>query len=75
MRQKVKFLAYEGWTQNPTADAADIVLPSATYAEKQGTFTNFEGRVQAFKKALEPLGASRPTSEILQDLERAIAGT
>ena len=53
-------------------DAADMVLPSATYAEKDGSFTNFEGRVQSFKKALNPLGASRPTLEILQDLADAV---
>jgi NADH-quinone oxidoreductase subunit G len=73
IRQKVKTLVYEGWTKNPTAEAADVVLPSATYAEKEGTFTNFEGRVQRFKKALEPLGDSRPTLEILQALEKGIA--
>jgi len=69
VRQKVKTLVYEGWTENLTADAADAVLPSAVYAEKSGTFTNFEGRVQKFKKALEPLGDSKPTIEILQTLE------
>ncbi len=69
IRQKVKTLIYEGWTQNPTAEIADTVFPSATYAEKTGHFTNFEGRVQLFKKALEPLGQSKPTVEILQNLE------
>jgi predicted molibdopterin-dependent oxidoreductase YjgC len=72
VRQKVKFLVYEGWTLNPTADVANVVLPSATYAEKDGTFTNFEGRVQRFRKAVEPLGASRTTSEILQELGRLL---
>ena len=69
LRQKVKTLIYEGWTQNSTAEASDTVLPSAVYAEKNGSFTNFEGRVQKFKKALEPLGDSKPTLEILQNLE------
>ena len=69
VRQKVKTLFYEGWTQNSTAEAADAILPSAVYAEKNGSFTNFEGRVQKFKKALEPLGDSKPTLEILQNLE------
>ncbi len=68
IRQKVKTIIYEGWTLNPTSNIADVVLPSATYAEKEGTFTNFEGRVQRFKKAVEPLGASRPTLDILHDL-------
>ncbi len=68
LRSKVKTLVYEGWSLNLTADAADVFLPSATHAEKEGTFTNFEGRVQRFRKALEPAGASRATWEILQDL-------
>jgi NADH-quinone oxidoreductase subunit G len=69
VRQKIKTLVYEGWTQNQTADSADMVFPSATYAEKSGHFTNFEGRVQRFKKALEPLGDSWPTLDILKALE------
>jgi NADH-quinone oxidoreductase subunit G len=68
IRQKVKTIIYEGSNENPTAVAADIVLPSACYAEKEGTFTNFEGRVQRIRKALEPLTPSRPTVEILQEL-------
>ena len=72
VRQKVKFLVYEGWTLNPTAAAADAVLPSAVYAEKEGTFTNFEGRAQRFKKAVEPLGASKPTLEILEELGKLL---
>ena len=68
VRQKVKIIIYEGSNENPTAAAADFVLPSAVYAEKEGTFTNFEGRVQRIRKALEPLVASRPTVEILQEL-------
>ncbi len=68
LRQKVKTIVYEGFNENPTAAAADIVLPAACYAEKEGTFTNFQGRVQRIRKALEPVGASRPTVETLQEL-------
>jgi len=68
VRQKVGTIVYEGSNENPTSACADFVLPSACYAEKEGTFTNFEGRVQRVKKALEPLGASRPTWQILLDL-------
>ncbi len=68
MRQNVKTIIYEGSNENPTAAAADIVLPSASYAEKEGTFTNFEGRVQRIHKALEPLGDSKPTWQILSEL-------
>jgi len=68
VRQKVKTIIYEGSNQNATADAADIVIPAATYAEKEGTFTNFEGRVQRIKKAFEPIAASRATWQVLLDL-------
>ena len=68
IRQKVKTIIYEGSNENPTAAVADLVLPSACYAEKEGTFTNFEGRVQRVRKAIEPIAASRPTVEILQEL-------
>jgi predicted molibdopterin-dependent oxidoreductase YjgC len=39
---------------------ADVVLPAATFAEKDGTFTNTERRVQRIRRAIEPLGQSRP---------------
>ena len=68
IRQKVKVIIYEGSNENPTAAVADFVIPSATYAEKEGTFTNFEGRVQRIKKAVEPLANSRPAWKILSDL-------
>jgi NADH dehydrogenase/NADH:ubiquinone oxidoreductase subunit G len=39
---------------------ADIVLPAATWAEAEGTFVNVEGRIQKYKRLIEPLGESRP---------------
>ena len=72
VRQKVKTIIYEGSNQNPTAAVADFVIPSAVYAEKEGTFTNFEGRVQRIKKAVEPIANSKPTWQILSDLARCL---
>ncbi len=46
------------------------VLPTAVYAEQAGSFTNFEGRVQAFGKAFEPTGEARDEVEILVELSR-----
>ncbi len=43
-----------------TAQLAHVVLPAATFAEKDGTFTNTERRVQRVRKAIEPLGEARP---------------
>ena len=51
-----------------TAELADVVLPASSFAEKEGTFTNTERRVQRVRKAIEPVGDSRPDWEILCDL-------
>ena len=51
-----------------TAQLATVVLPSASFAEKEGTFTNFEGRVQRVRKAIEPLGESTPDWQIVLQL-------
>ncbi len=42
-----------------TAELADVVLPGTSFAEKDGTFTNTERRVQRVRKAIEPIGSSR----------------
>ena len=47
-----------------TAKIADIVLPSACFAEKEGTFTNTERRVQRVRKAVEPPGLAKDDWEI-----------
>ncbi len=65
-------LIYSGSNVNETVELAHLVLPAATYAEKDGTFTNFEGRVQRIRKALEPLGESRPDWEILGECLEAL---
>ena len=44
--------------------AAHLVLPSAAYVEREGTFTNFEGRVQRFRTALDALGEARPDWDV-----------
>jgi len=51
-----------------TAKLATVVLPATSFAEKEGTFTNFEGRVQQVRKAIEPLGDSLPDWEIILQL-------
>ncbi len=51
---------YVGSIMSAAARKADIVLPSPTFAEMDGSFTNFEGRVQRFAQALRPPGLARP---------------
>ena len=47
-----------------TTELAHVVLPASSYAEKNGTFTNSEGHVQAVRQAIDPVGESRPDWEI-----------
>lgn len=51
-----------------TAALAHVVLPAASYAEKDGTFTNTEGLVQPVRRAIDTIGESRPDWEILSAL-------
>jgi len=51
-----------------TGEQADVVLPGASFAEKDGTFTNTERRVQRIRRALPPPGESRPDWRIIQDI-------
>jgi len=51
-----------------TAQIADVVLPSASFAEKEGTFTNTERKVQRVRKAVEPPGEAWEDWKILCDL-------
>jgi len=51
-----------------TAEYANLVLPIATYAECDGTFTNHAGRVQRLRPAIEPPGKARPGWSVLAEL-------
>jgi len=61
----LEFLVVTDLFHTETANLATVVLPAASFAEKEGTFTNFEGRVQRVRKAIEPLGDSLPDFEII----------
>jgi predicted molibdopterin-dependent oxidoreductase YjgC len=58
--KKLDFLVVQDIFMSETAELADVVLPAASFAEKDGTFTNTERRVQRVRKALEPVGDTRP---------------
>jgi len=62
------FLVVQDLFLTETAKLATVVLPAASFAEKEGTFTNFEGRVQRVRKAIKPLGNSLPDWEITLQL-------
>ena len=64
------FLVVQDIFLTETAQLADIVLPAASYAEKDGTFTATDRRVQMVRKAIEPIGESRPDQQIICSLAR-----
>jgi predicted molibdopterin-dependent oxidoreductase YjgC len=66
--ESLDFLVVQDLFLTETAQWADVVLPSASFAEKDGTFTNTGRRVQRVRKALDPPGQARTDGEILQDL-------
>jgi NADH-quinone oxidoreductase subunit G len=55
--RKAKFLVVMSWDANhPLNDVADVLLPSTIHVEKEGTFTNLQGRVQRIHQAYPPKG-------------------
>ncbi|MBI4343409.1 MAG: molybdopterin-dependent oxidoreductase [Candidatus Omnitrophica bacterium] len=66
--EALELLAYIGPHANKTAELAHVVLPGAVYAEKDGTFTNVQGRVQRIRQAVAPWGEAKPEWQILSDL-------
>ncbi len=56
---KLKFLVVQDVFLTETAKFAHVVLPAATFAEKDGTFTNTERRVQRVRQAIRPVGDSK----------------
>ncbi|MGB8648548.1 MAG: molybdopterin-dependent oxidoreductase [Anaerolineae bacterium] len=70
--EQLEFLVVQDLFMTETAQLADVVLPAASFAEKDGTFTNTERRVQRIRKAVEPPGAARADWEIVCDLARRV---
>jgi formate dehydrogenase alpha subunit len=66
--KNLDFLVVQDIFLSETAQLADVVLPAATFAEKDGSLTNTERRVQLWHKAVEPPGEARPDWEIICDI-------
>jgi len=70
--EKLDFLVVQDLFISQTAEFADVILPAASFAEKAGTFTNTERRVQRVRQAIPPRGDSKPdwwiTAQIAQKM-------
>ena len=66
--ENLEFLVCQDLFINETGRFADVILPGASWAEKDGTFTNTDRRVQRVRKAFEPLGDSRADWQIICNL-------
>ena len=66
--KKLDFLVVQDIFLSETAEIADVVLPGSTYAEKAGTFTATDRRVQKVNQAIDPLMNCKPDWEIIQML-------
>ncbi len=71
--ENLEFLVVQDIFLHETAQIADVVLPATSFAEKDGTFTNSERRVQRVRKVIEPVGESRPDWRIVSDLAKRIS--
>jgi formate dehydrogenase alpha subunit len=71
--QQLDFLIVQDLFMHETAEHAHVFLPAAAFAEKDGTFTNSERRVQRIRRAIEPAGEARPDWWIACELAKRTA--
>ncbi len=70
--EKVDFLVLQELFPSETSAYADVLLPGVSFAEKTGTYTNTERRVQMVHQAIEPLGEAKPDWQITAELAKRI---
>ncbi|MBI3978169.1 MAG: molybdopterin-dependent oxidoreductase [Chloroflexi bacterium] len=70
---RVELLVVVDLLMTETAKLAHVVLPGASFAEKEGTFTNAERRVQRLNQAIDPLGKARPDWWVIAELGNRLA--
>ena len=70
--EKVEFLVVQDIFETETTELADVVLPAACWAEKDGTFTSTERRVQRIRKVVEPPGDAKADWEIISQIARKL---
>jgi formate dehydrogenase major subunit len=70
--KNLEFIVVQDIFLQETAQVAHVVLPATTFAEKEGTFTNSERRVQRVRRALSPVGNTRADWDITSDIARRV---
>lgn len=70
--EKVDFLVLQEIFPSETSQFADVLLPGVSFAEKDGSFTNTERRVQHFNQAIQPLGDARPDWQIIMEISNKL---
>jgi formate dehydrogenase alpha subunit len=70
--ERLDFLAVSELFLSETAELADVVLPAASFVEKEGTFTATDRRVQLIRRAIPPIGESKPDWWIISQLARRL---
>ncbi len=71
---KLEFFIVQDIFLSETAQLAHIVLPATTFAEKDGTFTNTERRIQRVRKSIEPIGSCKPDWWITGQIAQKMGG-
>lgn len=69
---QAKFTIVQELLMTELAEKADVVLPALTFAEREGTFTSGDRRVQRFYRALPPLGTVKPDWWIVQEVAKRL---
>jgi len=70
--ERCEFLVLQEIFPSETSAYADVLLPGVSFAEKTGTFTSTERRIQLCRKAIEPLGEAKPDWQITIEIAKRI---
>jgi predicted molibdopterin-dependent oxidoreductase YjgC len=70
-----EFVLLQEMAASETTRYADVILPDVSFAEKTGTFTSTERRVQMVLQAIEPIGEARPDWQIIAELATRLLGS
>ncbi len=72
---RVDFLVVQDIFLTETAEMADVVLPAASFAEKNGTFSNTERRIQRVRKAIDSPGEAKPDWQIVAEIAKKMGAS